>query len=111
MSFSIILQGVGAFLTIKYIAKYAKFNPNAAISRIHNYIENGWLGKMLVSISVCSYGMYFVHHIIFCFLKEFLKPHSLKLIPVLFIIMVVFSWLIVLALSKIPYLDQISGTK
>lgn len=108
---STILQGVGAFLTIKYIAEYAEFNPYAGISRIHNYIENGWIGKMLVSISVCSYGMYFVNYIVYCFLKKFLDPHSLKLMPILFIIMLISSWLTILAISKIPYLDKISGAK
>lgn len=109
--FTMILQGVGAFLTVRYIAEYTNFNPDARISRIHNHIENGWIGKMLVSISICSYGMYFVHYIIYCLLKKFLDPHSLKLIPILFIIMTISSWLIILALSKIPYVDKISGAK
>ena len=111
MVITMILQGTGVFITIKYIAKCCETNPQSFISKIHNRIEHSWIGKAIVSISICSYGMYFLHYIIYRFWDLLINPQSLKLLPILFIITSILSWIIILALSKIPYIDKISGAK
>ncbi|WP_458453953.1 acyltransferase [Methanobrevibacter sp.] len=111
LTVTIILQGVSAFIIIKRIASYSKRKPDALISRIHNYIENGVIGKFLISVSICSYGMYFVHHIIYLFYDKIFDPQLLKFIPIWFITCTILSWLIILGLSKIPYINMISGAK
>ena len=65
-------------------------------------------GKMIVSISVCSYGMFLGHYIILQCIEP-LNIHSLKLLPVILVIVVFLSWIITYAFSKIPYLKRICG--
>lgn len=110
LAITMILQSVGVFLIFKHISSYSQKNSNSIITKVHNYIENGRIGKALVSISICSYGMYFVHYIL-CQTWKLFHPHSLKLIPVLLVVTIILSWIITLILSRIPYLENISGVK
>lgn len=69
----------------------------------------GVIGKIILSISICSYGMYFLNSLLIKFYK-LLDIHSLKMLPVLFIGIVFLSWIIVFLLDKIPFLKKFAGT-
>ena len=101
--FTTIIQSVGYFLTIKYLDRIS-IGTNNTYSRI----KKNFIGKVILSISVCSYGMYLIHYIILEFF-EFYHIKSLKLLPVILIITVFASWLSVYLVSKIPYLKTFSG--
>ena len=95
----IVFQAVGMFLFIKYIDR---------ISIGFNKLQNNLLGKMIVSISICSYGMYFAHFLINQFLK-LIDTNSIKLLPIFLIVLVVSSWILTYAFSKIPYIKNVCG--
>lgn len=99
----IATQAASLFLMIKYWDK-CSLNPKS----IYNRIKSNFIGKMIVSISICSYGMFLGHYIILQCIKP-LNIHSLKLLPVILVIVVFLSWIITYAFSKIPYLKRISG--
>ena len=101
--FTTIAQSVGLFLTVRYLDKIAIENDN-----IYSKIKNNIVGKAILSISLCSYGMYLVHYIIIEGFV-FLNIYSLKLLPVILIITVLASWVIIFTFSKIPYLKKVSG--
>lgn len=73
-----------------------------------NSMKNNWIGKIITSLSICSYGMYFSHVIVLKALSLF-NPHSNLLFPVMVILMIFLSWLAVFIVSKIPYLKFFSG--
>lgn len=110
MSIILALQSAGVFLFFSYANKYSQDNKDSIIGRMGNYIENGWIGKIVYSISVCSYGMYFTHTFFYKTLLVF-KINSIKLLPVIFVGVVFLSWLIIYIFSKIPILDKVSGVK
>ena len=93
-----MLMGVGLFLFVMYLDRLNKFNK----------IKNNFIGKAILSLSVCSYGMYFSHTIV---VKElsYHNPGSNTLFPLMFILIVFLSWLLPYTLSKIPYLKTFSG--
>lgn len=93
-----VFIGSGMYLFVKYLDKTTSFK----------HIKNNVIGKIIVSISICSYGMYFSHVI---FLKAFslVNPHSTLLVPVILVLMIFFSWLLPYIVSKIPFLKIFSG--
>lgn len=93
-----IFMTSGLFLFIQYADKLNKFKS----------IKNNFIGKSIVSLSVCSYGMYFSHVIVTKFLSYY-NPHSHLMFPVMFIIIVFLSWLLPYIVSKIPHLKRFSG--
>ncbi len=94
----IILMGSGMFLFIKYLDKITSFK----------HIKENIIGKAIISISLCSYGMYFSHVIVLKFLAPF-NPKSNLLFPVMFALTVFLSWLLPYVFSKIPYIKTFSG--
>lgn len=103
--FTTIFQSIGLFLTVKYLDKVSLNTENS-----YSKIKTNLIGKIILSISICSYGMYLAHYIIIEFF-EFNNIKSLKLLPAIFIITLFLSWLSTYALSKIPYLEKFSGAK
>ena len=93
-----VLIASSFFMLIKSIDNITSFNE----------IKNNIIGKIIISISICSYGMYFSHVLVLKALS-FVNPHSDLLVPVMGIAMVILSWLAVLIVSKIPYLKRFSG--
>ena len=75
---------------------------------LNNKIKNGKIGDAVFLISACSYGMYFTNSIITRFIKK-LDIHSLKLLPLLYIVVIILSIVIVYSVSKIPHLKKFSG--
>ena len=94
----IIFMGTGLFLFVKYLDKLNKFNS----------IKDNFIGKAIISLSVCSYGMYFSHVLVVKFLSYY-NPHSHLMFPVMFVLIILLSWLLPYVLSKIPYVKTFSG--
>ena len=94
----IIFMASGLYLFIRYFNKINSFN----------HIKNNIIGSAIVSISICSYGMYFSHVIVLKILLMF-NPHSNLLFPIMFILLIFLSWLSTYIVSKIPYLKKFSG--
>jgi surface polysaccharide O-acyltransferase-like enzyme len=93
-----VLMAVGFFIFVEYMDKLNLFDA----------IKERAVGKMIVSISICSYGMYYAHFIIINYLTRFgIKSNKLVLFVLIFI--VVSSWLVTYALSKIPYVKKVCG--
>ncbi|WP_458453960.1 acyltransferase [Methanobrevibacter sp.] len=93
-----VMMAVGFFIFIQYLDRLDAFNA----------IKEGLWGKMIVSISICSYGMYYVHYIILRIIKQF-DIHSNKYIIFILLLIVVSSWIVIYILSKIPYLKKVCG--
>ena len=72
------------------------------------HIKNNAIGRIIFSISICSYGMYFSHVIVLKALS-IVNPHSNLLFLPMFIALIFLSWLPVYIVSKIPYLKMFSG--
>ena len=94
----IIFMGTGLFLFVKYLDKLNKFNS----------IKDNFIGKAIIYLSVCSYGMYFSHVLVVKFLSYY-NPHSHLMFPVMFVLIILLSWLLPYVLSKIPYVKTFSG--
>ena len=109
MTIVLALQTAGIFLFFRYAEEYSNDNKTSVVGRIGNFIQ-GKFGKAITSISVCSYGMYFTHTVFYMVIKKF-HFTSIKLIPVLFVILVVLSWAMAYICSRIPLLDKVSGVK
>ena len=109
LSLFVVLASVGVFLIFKRYAHYCETNSTSLFGRLHSKIENGRAGNLILSLSVCSYGIYLVHSIISRCIKQMITINSLKQVPMLFIVITILSWLIIYALSKIPVLDKFSG--
>lgn len=93
-----MFMGVGLFILIMYLDKLNAFNK----------IKDNFIGKAIISLSVCSYGMYFSHVIVVKALS-YHNPGSNLLFPAMFVLIVFLSWLLPYVLSKIPYVKTISG--
>lgn len=94
----IIFMGSGLFIFVRYLDKLNKFNS----------IKDNFVGKAIISLSVCSYGMYFSHVLVVKFLSYY-NPHSHLMFPVMFASIIFLSWLLPYVLSKIPYVKIFSG--
>ena len=94
----IIFMGIGLFLFVMCLDRLDKFRR----------IKDNFIGKAIVSLSLCSYGMYFSHTIV---VKElsYHNPGSNLLFPLMFVVIVFLSWLLPYVLSKIPYVKTFSG--
>lgn len=93
-----IFMGIGLFLFIMYLDRLNAFTK----------IKDNYIGKAVISLSLCSYGMYFSHVLV---VKElsYHNPGLNLLFPLMFVLIVFLSWLLPYVLSKIPYLKTVSG--
>ena len=78
-------------------------------------IINGKVGKAVISLSLCSYGIYLCHIIVLNFftvvveVQRYFSPAvSMAL---LLILILVSSWLIIILMSRIPVLKRFSGMR
>lgn len=94
----VVLMGIGMFLFIKYLDETNRFNA----------IKDNFIGKAIISISVCSYGMYFSHVIVILLISK-INPHSNVLFPAMFAATIFFSWAMPYIFSRIPYIQKVSG--
>jgi len=93
-----MMMGVGLFLFIMCLDRLNKFKS----------IKDNFIGKAILSLSVCSYGMYFSHPIVVKALS-YHNPGSNLLFPLMFASIVFLSWLLQYIISKIPYIRTLSG--
>lgn len=107
-SLFVVIASTGLFLIFKGIDDYCNISFNSKLSYIHKKIENGKMGKLILLISTCSYGMYFANSLILRFIKT-LNITSFKWIPILFIFVTISSLALVLIFSKIKFLNNFSG--
>lgn len=97
---------VSTFLFFRYFSE--------SKGRIYSAIENSAAGKIIFSISICSYGIYLSHMIVKLSLEYFLYPFKASL-PIsiyttfLLILTLLISWIIILLLGKIPVIEKFSG--
>lgn len=109
LSLFVVLASIGLFLMFKRYSHYCDSNPESLLGRAHSKIENGIIGKAVLSLSVCSYGMYLVNSLLYKIIDKVFHVNQLRLLPILFIGVLILSWLLVYVLSKIPVLDKFSG--
>ena len=93
-----VMMAAGFFIFIQYMDKLNLFDN----------IKENIIGKMIVSISICSYGMYYAHFIIIKYLSQFHIQSNKYLIFVLLFI-VFSSWMVTYIFSKIPYIKKVCG--
>ncbi len=97
--------------------KYFTNSEGKYFKRVYNSLYSERLKKIIYSISISSFGIYFVHYLVLKFLKyEFLQDlnfihHPIFWTPILLVTVFFTSWFIVYILSKIPYVNKISGVK
>ena len=107
-SLSQIIQSISVFLFIKNLYDYE--------SIVKTFLESKYVGKFIESISRSSYGIYMVHLILLrVFLQDNLSKIHLSGTQTALIIMgfscllLLVSWIIILILSKIPFINKFSG--
>lgn len=111
-----MLEATGVYLMVKYVADYSENHNNESIlTRFYYYLKDSWIGKIIVSISVCSYGIYFTHYFPIWIVQKidmvtpiFLR-NPFKWVPFLFLISIGFSWGLIYILSRTPYLKKVCG--
>ncbi|MBQ2635348.1 MAG: acyltransferase [Methanobrevibacter sp.] len=107
MGFLQIIQASALFLIIRYIYS----NDNI----IHSFLTGRKVNAFILSVSQASYGMYLFHHTLIeplrCVLDnyKFTGSQTLILIATLTIIIFIVCWIVVLAISKIPFVKKYSG--
>lgn len=104
VSLTVALTSIGAFLFIKGLTQYLENKS----SKTYEKIKSGRMGGLIFIISACSYGMYFANSLIIRVIK-LADINSVKLLPVLYIVIVASSLIVVYILSKIPGLKIVSG--
>ena len=109
LNITIVLQGIGLFLFLKYLDINSNNNYNF-IFKLYKSMKENILGKIIISLSICSYAMYFIHFIVLKFVKQY-EIHSIKLLPLILIGTVCLSWLIAYTSSKLPLIKEVSGVK
>lgn len=103
-------QAAGVFLMFKYLNDA---NVTGILSKISSFLKEGFINRLTVSLSRCSYGIYLNHYLFMGtigLLSLNLVNHSaLKWIPLVAIVVLVASWILVLIVDKIPYMEKFSG--
>lgn len=106
----VVMETMGLFITFKY----------ADVKMISDKIKplkEQTLGKIIVTFSSCSFGIYFSHYIIMLYLFNFGFMHNwghqnlFIYFPLAAIIIVLGCWLLIYVMSKIPILKIGSGVK
>lgn len=111
-----LLQATGIYITIKYAADYSEMNTASFTNRIYSFLKDSFLGRAIFSLSICSYGIYLIHNIPIGLIQLIDKTipifsrNPFKWEPILFIIVLLFSWGVIWGLSKVPHLKKITGT-
>lgn len=100
----VFMASLGIFIFIKGLNHYLETKK----PETYNKLKDGSFGNIIFLVSACSYGMYFVNSLIFKLMQD-IDIHSLKLFPVIFIVVTVLSFAIVYLLGKISFLKKFSG--
>lgn len=99
-----LISTISFFLFLRYLSESYDIN---------NYNTN--ISKIIFSISVCSYGIYLSHIVIMHIILNFILCHVKNYLPISIFssltlaLTFLCSWILILILSKIPYIKKISG--
>ena len=109
--FRVLIFTCNLILFMRYLYKcQEKF-----IEKIRKFLSTYYIGNLINSISKCSYGIYFIHYLILKYIQKFLYNrisfYNNPLFWDLILLNLIFfsSLLLILFLSKIPYVKKISG--
>lgn len=97
------------------IMLFFRYLPESNFNRINNFLSSNYVSSAILSISRCSFGIYFIHYLILKFLQNvYLKQiglfdHPLFWTPILLIVVFLSSWFIMGVMAKIPILNKLSG--
>ena len=104
------IQASGIFLVFKYLNDV---NVKGTTLKISSFLKDGIIGRLTTSLSRCSYGIYLNHYLLIAIISllslNLLKHSALKWIPPIFISVLLVSWVLILVVDKIPYLNNLSG--
>ena len=89
---------------------FKTFNENT--NKISKFLKDTIIGKITLSLSICSYGIYLSQQIILAIIISiYFNVHGnpIKWIPFITLTVLIISWIITLTLSKTPYIKKLSG--
>lgn len=105
-----------ALIIALFVFLFFRYIDEIDYRRFSERFRHSKLAKLIYSLSIHSYGIYFCHYIIIVvFGTIVLHPmglffkNPLKIIPFLTIFYLLVSWFIVYLLGKIPYLKMLCG--
>ena len=97
----VVLMSASIFLFFRSVSEYhLEFSKSTIFTKLRELYE-----KMINSLSLLSYSIYFTHIIVLLFLAT-LPIYSYKLF---FILTIILSWMLSFVVSKIPIINKISG--
>lgn len=109
--FAAILFNFSIMLFFRYLPK----SEGAVSKKVNAFLTSGHMAKAILSVSLCSYGIYFVHYLILTTLQvlylysvSYLN-HPTFWVPVLVVVVFLSSWAVIWIISKVPYLNKVSG--
>ena len=111
MGLAQIIQAASLFVFFRYVYE----SKSGFYLALNNFLNGSFTSKFILSVSMASYGMYLFHHTLIEPLREVVKnyaftgPQTLLLIIVLTVSIFIISWIVVMLISKIPYIGKYSG--
>ena len=110
------MQAIGLFLFIEYFSRYCEKNRNSWKNKIYSFFkDNNHMSKIILSISICSYGIYLTHYFVLYPLIYIstnyigIFTRNPIILPIIWFFIVIMAWILILIISKIPILKQFSG--
>lgn len=107
-----IILSSSLFLLFRYMEETNKDNGKSILMKI----KNSKLNIFINSLSKCSFGIYFIHPLVFIFYSEIflgsmniLEHNPIKSSLLLIVLVLLTSWFIIWVLGKIPYVKKVSG--
>ncbi len=111
LGFLQLIQAGSFFVAFRYLYEC----KTGIYGSIRGLLENGLVTKFNTSVSKASYGMYLFHHTLIEPIGIFVKKLALTgteiCLSIVFLSLFVFfvSWIVVLCLNKIPFVNKICG--
>lgn len=111
-TFITLLLSSSIFLSFRYFEEANEDNEDSIFMKI----KNGKLGMLINSLSKCSFGIYFVHPLVYIFYHDIIfgsidmvKHNPIKWSSLMIVLVLFTSWGIIWIMSKIPYIEKVSG--
>ena len=111
------MQAIGLFLFIEYFSKYCEANHGTWKNKIYSFFkDNNYISKLILSISICSYGIYLTHYFILYPLIYVstnymgIFTRNPIILPAVWLFIGITAWILILIINKIPLLKHFSGT-
>ena len=111
MGLAQIIQASALFIFARFVYE----SKDGIYLSINNFLNGSFVSKFILSVSMASYGMYLFHHTIIDPLREVLKnlalggSLTLLLIIVLTVSIFIICWIVVMLISKVPFIGKYSG--